>query len=124
MMDPFDPQRFGWPNAPKKAKASKNPPRHKPGEKFLKGPIPWTWLAKAAHQPGKALHVAIALWFLAGITRKRTVALSGAVLQALGVNRHSGYRGLAALEKAGLVSVVRPPGRLPVVTLQEVKESK
>jgi hypothetical protein len=117
-------KRLTLPIPPAKSIVSPTPPRHKPGEKFLKGPIPWTWLAKAAHQPGKALHVAIALWFLAGITRKRTVALSGAVLQALGVNRHSGYRGLAALEQAGLVSVERHSGHHSCVTLLEAETAE
>ena len=98
------------------------PPRHKPGKKFLKGPIPWEWLTRAAEQPGKTLHVAIALWFLEGITRTRTLPLSGKVLTALGVNRHSGYRALASLENAGLVSVVRHAGRSPVVTILDPPE--
>jgi hypothetical protein len=122
MKDPFDPQRFGRPTASKKTQANTKPPHHKPGEKFLKGPIPWNWLALAAKQPGRALHVGIALSFLAGLKRTGTVALSGRVLCELGLDRHAGYRGLAALEKAGLVSVVRHPGRLPVVTLREVRK--
>ena len=102
-------------------KANTKPPRHKPGEKFLKGPIPWTWVVRAAHQPGKALHVAIVLWFLVGVKKTRTVALSGSVLRGLGVNRYSGYRGLVALEQAGLVSAERHPGRNPVVTLLDAE---
>jgi|GEM_PF-716843 len=120
MMDPLNPKRLALPTSKATQKTNTKPPRHKPGEKFLKGPIPWIWLVTAAHQPGKALHVAIVLWFLAGVKRTRTVALSGTVLRALGVNRHSSYRGLAALEQAGLVSVERHPGRNPVVTLREV----
>ena len=121
MTDPLNPKRLALPESKAKPTTSTAPPRHKPGEKFLKGPIPWAWLAKAAHQSGKALHVAIALWFLAGVKRKRTVALSGAVLRTLGVNRHSGYRGLAALEQAGLVSVERHPGRNPLVTILDAE---
>lgn len=96
---------------------SKKPPRHKPGEKFVKGPIPLRWLATAASQPGKALHVAMALWFLVGLRRNRTVALSGALLSTFGVSRYAGYRGLKVLERAGLVSVIRCQGRLPTVEL-------
>ena len=47
---------------PQKLKVSV--PRHRPGGHFLKGPIAWDWLCVAANQSGKALHVAIALWFL------------------------------------------------------------
>jgi len=80
-----------------------------------------SWLARASRQPGKALHVAIALWFVAGLTKTSQVKLSRSVLDDLGVDRHAGYRGLSALETAGLVRVVRHRGRQPVVTLLEVR---
>ncbi len=94
-------------------------PRHGPGEKFLKGPIPWKWLARAAQQPGRALHVGLALWFWAGIKRSGQVALSISRLSMLGVNRFAAYRGLAALEQVGLVAVQRQKGRNPIVTILE-----
>ena len=95
----------------------KKPQRPGQGGRFLKGPIPLRWLMVAASQPGKALPVAIALWYLAGLKRSRTVALSISSLTDFGVGRLAGYRGLAALEQAGLVSVVRHAGRKPIVTL-------
>jgi len=101
MADPFDPQRLALPPTAAKQTANIKPP-HKPRKKFLSGPIPWAWLAIAAQQPGQALHTALALWFLVGVKRSRTVVLSGALLRGLGVSRHSGYRGLSRLERAGL----------------------
>lgn len=95
-------------------------PRHKQGEKFLKGPIPYIWLTKAGILPGKALHVAIALWFQAGIIGKPTVKLSPKIMQELGVERRTGYRALKSLENAGLVSVERHVGRTPIVTLLDI----
>ena len=95
----------------------KDLPRHRKGERFLKGPIPLAWLMAAGSQPGKALHVAVALWFLAGVNRNRAIALSTSLLSSFGVGRYAGYRALRALEHAGLVSVVRHPGRLPIVTI-------
>jgi len=124
MADPFDPQRLALPPAAAKQTASTEPPRHKARERFLKGPVPWTWLAIASQQPGKALHAALALWFLAGVKRDRTVVLSGALLGELGVSRHSGYRGLLALERTGLISVKRHPGRNPTVTIQTVDNNQ
>jgi len=94
-------------------------PRHKPGEKFLKGPIPWKWLTRAAQQRGRALHVALGLWFWAGIKGSGQVALSISRLSTLGVNRFAAYRGLAALERVGLVAVHRQRGRKPIVTILE-----
>jgi hypothetical protein len=41
-------------------------PRHRPGEKFLRGPIPWKWLIRAGRLPGKALQVGLLLWQAAG----------------------------------------------------------
>jgi hypothetical protein len=96
---------------------SKRPLRLAYGERFLKGPIPLNWLMEAARQPGKALHVGVALWYMSGLKRSRKIALSVSSLADFGVNRISGYRGLAALEAAGLVSVIRHPGRKPIVTL-------
>ena len=123
MTDPFDPHRLALPASIATPAANTPVPRHKPGDKFLKGPIPWRWLATAAQQPGRALHVGFALWFLAGLNRTRTVVLSGAVLRGCGVKRHSAYRGLESLERAGLVKVKRHPGRNPIVTILAAEES-
>jgi hypothetical protein len=93
-------------------------PRHRVGEKFLKGPIPLNWLSAAGMQPGKTLHVAVGLCFWAGVKRSRQVPLSMSWLRTtFGVDRYSGYRGLAALERVGLVSVIRHRGRKSMVTL-------
>jgi hypothetical protein len=100
------------------SRPSRKTPRHKAGQKFLKGPIPLDWLSMAAKQPGKAFHVAIALWFWVGLRKSCEVAFSMSWLEAtFGVDRFSGYRGLAALEGVGLVLVVRHRGRKPMVTL-------
>lgn len=123
MNDKFNPDRLVLKRSSVKQKSRGKPPRHKPGELFLRGPIPLDWLAAAAHQPGKSLHVGLGLWFLAGIKKSREIALSGSVLRGLGVKRHSGYRGLVWLEQAGLVRVVRHSGRNPIVTLLELNKS-
>jgi hypothetical protein len=123
VMDPIDLKRLSLPGGSKANPPSQKPPRHKPGEKFLRGPIPWNWITQAARLPGKAFHVAIVVWFLAGIKSRRTVPLSGSALRGLGVNRHSGYRGLKALEMAGLVSVSRHVGRNSMVTILDPEES-
>jgi len=52
-------------------KRRRKPPRHRQGEKFLKGPIPWPKLERAFLLPGKALHVALLLWREAGCRRWR-----------------------------------------------------
>jgi hypothetical protein len=97
---------------------ARRPPRPGQGEKFLKGPIAWSWLTKAARLPGKTLAVAIAISFLAGLTKSNTVKLGLSNLEAeMGVKRDAAARGLAALEAAGLVRVERHVGRKPRVTV-------
>jgi len=103
---------------------TRRPPQHKPNNKFLKGPIPWTWLTRAARQSGKTLHVAIALWFMAGITRSREIKLTSILLGTLGVSRFSKRWALMALEKANLISVNRNKGKNPVITLLEPPDNE
>ncbi len=99
-------------------KAKPSVPRHRGGELFVRGPIPWAWLKAAARLPGRGLHVGIVLWLESGLRKSAVVALSQQRLHELGVERHAGYRGLSSLEQADLVDVRRHPGRLSVVTLR------
>jgi hypothetical protein len=108
------------PGASRRVPHTKRLPRHKAGKWFLKGPIPGDWLGQAGKLPGRALHVALALWYLAGVGKTPTVKLTGGVLSRFGSPPDAGRRGLAALEGAGLVSVDRHSGRCPVVTIQGV----
>jgi hypothetical protein len=91
--------------------------RFGPGQKFLRGPIPWDWLSAAARLRGKALHVALAIWHLAGLKKTMTVELSRVPLESLGVTRQSAYRGVKALENAGLINAGRRSGRKTRVTI-------
>lgn len=86
-------------------------------DRFLKGPVPMTWLAAAARLPGKTLAVAIALWRLSGAFKSSTVKLSNAEVEVLGVDRNAKSRALRALQKAGLISLEQHPGCLPRVTI-------
>lgn len=131
-MDLFEPDSLRLPDAMNVlSKDMKRPPQHKKGEKFLKGPIPWNWISMAAKVSGKgkALHVATALWFIAGIKNNRTIILSYNVLKEMGVKRNAVYRGLDALEETGLVSTIRHDGCCPIVTINDflpysLRESK
>ena len=96
------------------------PPRHRPGERFLKGPVPCAWLQRAARLPGKSFHVGIALWQRAGMEKSDTVKLSNGILEDWGTDRYAKARGLKDLEEAGLVSVKRHHGRSPIVTILDV----
>src|SRR5262245_11404341 len=117
----MDPERFRLPAGYSLPDVSRGTLRPRSGEKFLKGPIPWSWLRRAGELEGRgrALHVALVLWFLAGITKSRTVVMSGGPLRGMGVDRWTAARGLRALEQVGLVAVERHSGRCPRVTLLE-----
>jgi hypothetical protein len=99
------------------------PPRPRQGEKYLRGPIPLDWLSLAARLPGRSLHVAMALWFMAGLTRSRSVPLSNINGLRFGLDRNAKYRGLVWLEGAGLISVTRKLGRAPLVTIRDATRS-
>jgi hypothetical protein len=121
--DPFDPEQLRLPSTNGTAAAyrkSMRPPRHQPGEWFLKGPVPWAWLVRAGRLRGRALHVGLCLWREAGRRNNRTVRLCLATI-GLGLTRWATRRGLSALESAELVSVQRTPGRCLTVELRDAK---
>ena len=91
-----------------------HPRQHTP---FIKGPIPLAWVQQAAKLPGRALHLGMALWYLAGVRRSNKGAIPYKVTKHFGLNRYTVYRGLARLEKAGLVRVSRVRGRRLSFTL-------
>ena len=68
--------------------------------------------------------VALALMFEVGRKRTQEVILTNAVVARFGLNRKSKYRGMAALEKAGLIAVKRRPQKNPVVTVLEIGDGQ
>jgi hypothetical protein len=118
-MDTFNVQNLALPSSEMVTlpREKKTPPRHKTGEKFLKGPIPLNWLSCAAQLQGKSLQVGLSLWFLAGLTNSRTIKLSQSSLSDFGVNRHCKYRALKWLEEANLITMTNGAGQSPSVTL-------
>jgi hypothetical protein len=92
-------------------------PRPVQRERFLRGPIPMVWLERAASLPGRALHVGIMLWYVAGLKKSGRFRFSLAACARLGFDRTTASRGLRALEMAGLVVVERRPGCKPIVTI-------
>jgi hypothetical protein len=118
MKDPFDPAELQLPGGPQTTpRPSRKPPRHRPGEKFLKGPIPWRWLTRAARLPGKALTVALLVWREAGWRKSRTVPLCLNAGKEVGVSRQTIRRAARALAAAGLVAIRSAPGRCLEVTI-------
>ena len=92
-------------------------PKAGPKRRPLYGPIPWSWWLPASRLPGKALQVGAVCWLLAGWNRSAEFELALDDRAEFGLSRFSASRGLDTLERAGLVSVARRPGRSPVVTI-------
>lgn len=99
------------------SKVDLSPKIKRVGWKFLRGPIPWTWLSKASKVSEKGLHIAIGLWLIAGMSKKKTVKMQKKILQDLGVTRHAFYRARDKMEEVGLISVERKPGQTHLITL-------
>ena len=71
------------------------------GGRFLKGPIPWPWVAAAAGLPGRALLVGLCVWRLAGAMKSHTVSFGNSDLKPLRIDRAAKSRALRVLEQAG-----------------------
>lgn len=115
--DPFDPTNLTLtPERISTLTSSKRAPRHRPGEPFLKGPVPWGWIEAAGQLSGKALLVGLMVWREVGIRKTATVPVN---LSALGMPRRTAQRALRSLERAGLISVEHRAGRPPLVSLKD-----
>ncbi len=89
------------------------PPRHRPGDPFIKGPVAHAWIASASRLPGAGLHVAMAYRFYGNRFRFKRRGLQWGVqdvARGLRISDDSARRGLHEAELAGLLSVAREPG--------------
>ena len=118
-MNSFDPQRLALGRTRITVSPRRLPLRHKVGEKFIQGPIPMTWVQRAAALPGKAFHLGMALWFMAGMTKNRRVRVTHKLASQFSVGRKAIARCLKQLQGAGLASVEQRAGRSPEVTILE-----
>ena len=78
--------------------------------RFLKGPIPMPEIIAATNLPGKALAIYLAIRHQIDLSQQREVSVPKGLLEDMGVDRDSKSRGLKALERAGLIRVVRKKG--------------
>jgi hypothetical protein len=93
--------------------ARSRPPRHRSGDPFIKGPIPYAWIASACRLPGAGLHVAMSYRFYRGRFRFKRRGLRWGlpdVAKGLRISLRSARRGLHGAELAGLLAVEREPG--------------
>src|SRR5262249_28366185 len=103
----------------------RGPPRHRPGDPFIRGPIPYAWIASACRLPGAGLHVAMSYRFYRGRFRFKRRGLRWGlpdVARGLRISLRSARSGLHAAELAGLLSVSREPGHKLVVSVSDPPE--
>ena len=91
--------------------------------RFLRGPIPRDWLCGVARLPGKALHVGLVLWHVAGLKKSREVKLERRHLNSFGLGRKAVYAGLKAMEEQGLVGLSKKTGGRPTITILKGDEA-
>ena len=86
---------------------------------FLKGPIYMDWLSAAAHLPGKAINLALAVRWLVDMNGGKPAKLTANALALLNVSEDACSDGLRRLEAAGLITVTRQPGQRPTVNIRQ-----
>lgn len=88
--------------------------------KFIRGPIPMTWVTRVASLPGKApLLIGMMLFHLAGLrgTRERLPLCSKRMREFGILNVQTVRNALNAMQSAGLVKIESQPGRCRLITI-------
>ena len=86
-------------------------------ERFLKGPIPLSWIRDHIRDPADRL--LLVLLAHSDMQKTRVLKVTADVLRDAGVeSRKVVYRALSALEANGVLGVLRKRGRRPVVRLE------
>jgi hypothetical protein len=100
----------------------RRPPHHRPGDPFIRGPIPYSWIASACRLPGAGLRVAMAFRFLCCRFRPENRWGLDKIARGLRVSLRPAQHGLHAAELAGLLSVSREPGCKLAVSVRDLPE--
>jgi hypothetical protein len=85
---------------------------------FLRGPVSMEWLSAASSLPGKALQVALAIQWVAGMSAGRPFKLTGKALAMVHISVDAATDGVNRLEAAGLIALTRKPGQRPTIQLR------
>lgn len=85
--------------------------------RFIRGPIPYWWVAEALKVYPSAGNYILSLWYLDGLKYGNHSTSVGTVERDFHVGQKTKQRILKALEAAGLISVERKPGSKPRVTI-------
>lgn len=89
-------------------------------EPFLKGPIPISWLNRAACLPGKAINVALAIRWLSDMNNGKPIKLTRKALEFFSVSPDAASDAIRRLECEGLIKVERHLGQRPMIKMLPV----
>ena len=131
MYDPYSPDSLRLTpeqvEAAAKAPRRRKPPSERKPRRVFAGDfvpaLPLAWANKADCLPGKALHVALAVWRQAALKKSMTTSLPNGTLAGYGMKERAKRAALLALEGAGLIRVEWKPGCNPIVTIKMDKDS-
>ena len=84
---------------------------------FIKGPIPMDWISAAAKLPGKAIHVALALYWMDGMNPQKRFKITRRALELFKVSDDAYRDALLRMEAAKLIRVSRSPGQRALVEI-------
>lgn len=79
--------------------------------RFIKGPIPLSWIVEACKLGGQVPKLAYVIWYLAGMNKSPWFRLNPGAWKQFSIERHSLYRALNLLEEKGLIEVLRKRGK-------------
>lgn len=96
------------------------PPWRVNGRQYIRA-MPMNWVRRAMWLPGKAFHVAVLIWYQAGLASSYQTRVSTKQMRECGIGRGVMYHALTALEDAGLIEVERHTGLQPRVTIQGIE---
>jgi hypothetical protein len=79
--------------------------------------IPVDWLSQALTLSFSAVRVGLACWFIDGCNKQKPFTLTRTTCQRFAISKWDKRRGLKQLENAGLIEILRVPGRLSLITM-------
>lgn len=92
-------------------------------QRFVMGPIPVPWLAKAFYLTPSAAKCAIALFYQRGLSRSNEFKIEAARFLELGIEETARRRGLHDLEQAGLIRLKKQTSKTPIARLVGLVET-
>lgn len=90
--------------------------------RFVMGPIPVPWLARAFSLTSSAAKCALALFYQRGLCRSDEFKVEPARFRELGIHELARRRGLLELEIAGLIRLRKRTSKPPITELIGLKE--